>query len=554
MKIPWGRKITPAESRRRAKALAQASKDQVPLWQGDTPDAKRRRRERVKNDPDEWNRTYLAHYFEAPPAPAHREWLALIQEGERRHMPVAIAAPREHGKSVTISMGGVLRDMLEGHKKFQLIIADTEGQATRITSAIKAELEHNPRIRRDYGEQKTLGQWQDSYFAIRNGCAVMALGRGQAVRGLRHREHRPDKILLDDYDEEMLARNPTLAEEAFRRIKTTYLPALNSKTGVLINLGNLYSFNCVLNLCVEDPDQSFLIRVDKAIKDPVWDEQRRMFTRGTPLWAERYTLKDLSQNRRNVGERAWEAEYQNNPSAALMTFRPEWIVRYNPHEPPFQGAPLRYYCAIDPSIKHHNMADYKAQIVCAAYQSMILVRYAWIRRCSINEMLEATFALHQRFHCVQIGLEEEGQQLLFRKEYIDLGREKNVYLPLVPILHKGLSKDSPARISGLSVRMEAGGLLFAEGPDVGDMDLLIQQFKGFDSRVVAKDGPDATQMCVKLVEDLMGYDSGYESVEKGRYTAGADIPSTEERIRNAQAYDRDQDRPRGRFQSRGGIY
>ena len=544
MKVSWDHKITPAEARRRSKAIANQSKDLIPLWQGDTPEAKRRRRERVKDDIDEWNRTYLHHYFSdddgnpIQPAQAHQEWRDTITEGERRHMPVALAAPREHGKSVVISFAGVLRDMLEGKKKFQLIIADTEAQASRITFEIKAELEHNPRIKRDYGEQKSNAQWSTSYFAIRNGCAVKALGRGQAIRGLRHREHRPDKIILDDYDEEMLARNPTLAEEAFRRIKTAYLPALNSKTGVLVIVGNLYSYNAVLNLCVEDPDKSFLVKVYKALENAVWDADRRVFTSGTPLWIERFSLQELSQIRRNVGERAWEAEYQNNPSAALMTFRPEWFMRYLPDEHPSRGYPLQYYCAIDPSIRHHNMADYKAQVVCAAYQSMILCRYAWIRRCSINEMLEATFALHSRFNFVQVGLEEEGQQLLFRKEYVDLGMEKNVYLPLVPVLHKGLSKDSPARISGLSVRMEAGGLLFAEGPDVGDMDLLIQQFKGFDSKVVPDDGPDATQMCVGLIEPGLNGTGKIIPVGTYRHNEG----------------DRSE-RPRGRgFASRRGIY
>ena len=549
MNIPWGRKISAIESQRRAKALAAKSKALVPLWQGDTPEARERRRERVQDDADEWNRTYLAHYFEAPPAPVHKKWLALIEEGERKHQPVAIAAPREHGKSVVISLGSVLSDALEGRKKFQLIIADTEGQAIRITSSIKAELEHNPRIRRDYGIQKTAGQWQDSYFAIRNGCAIMALGRGQAVRGLRHRENRPDKILLDDYDEEMLARNPVLAEEAFKRIKTTYLPALNSKTGVLIALGNLYSMTCVLNLCMEDPDQSFLTRVDKAIAGAKWDAKQRAFIGGRQLWIDRYSLVELSQIRRNVGENAWEAEYQNDPSSALMTFRPEWIRRYTPE---LIDYPMRHFLAIDPSIKHHNTADYKAQIVCSAHRNIIYCRYAWIRRCSINQMLEATFELHERFDFAQVGLEEEGQQLLFRERYISVGRKKNVYLPLVPILHKGLSKDSPARISGLSVRMEDGGLLFAEGDDVGDMDLLIQQLKGFDSKAVKKDGPDALQMCVKLTETLTGYDAGYESVEKTRYAAGAKTAPV--RPEDRPSMDRDRDRDRGRFSSKGGIY
>ena len=551
MKVPWSRKITATESRRRAREIAQASHNLIPLWQGDTPEGQRRRRERVRNNPDEWNRTYLPHYFDEPSAAVHQEWLNLIDEGQRRHMPVALAGPREHGKSVVLSFARKIRNIVEQKKKFQIHVADTESQATRLTSSIKDELENNPRIIRDYGEQKSHGQWEDAFFATRNGCAVMARGRKQPVRGIRYREHRPDDITLDDYDEEGLARNPILADEAFRRIKTTYLPALDTESGVLVVIGNLYSYNAVLNLCIEDPDQSFLTRVDKALADPVWDEQRRVFIGGIPLWPEKFDLERLTTIRRNVGERAWESEYQNNPSAALMTFRPEWIKRYSPNQ---ITVPLRYFCAIDPSIKHHNTADYKAQLVCAPYMDKILCRYAWIRRCSINEMLEATFALHNRFGgFAQVGLEEEGQQLLFREQYIALGRTKNVYLPLVPILHHGLAKDSPARISGLSIRMEAGGLLFAEGDDVGDMDILIRQLLGFDSKAVEDDGPDALQMCVKLVEDLGGYARGYETVEPGRYSVQLQDQSEDERMRS-RSRDQDRDQRHGRFSSRGGIY
>ena len=546
----WSRTFSDAEIFRETRELAEALREAAPVWANDTPSKQKRRRERAEADPQTWNRTYLPHYFSEKPPKLHKVWYEKMAEAEQSRKMLLLCTPRGHAKTTVATFADPLRLAVTGERKFQIIISKTSTHATAVTASIKTELEHNPRILHDYGEQKSNGLWADDYFATQSGCAILARGYGQQVRGIKHREHRPDGINVDDIDDKRTAKNPSLTREIFETLKDTYFPALDPKRRRFIFVSNKFATDCVMARCLEDADGRYLKQVDKAIAKPRWDGQQHKFVGGKPLWPEYFSLDMLSEIRQTVGEKVFEAEYQNNPDDSAKLFPAQHIHRYDPN---LMTDPLFYFLAIDPSAK--DTGDFKAQVLVGTNGRKRYVRHARVRRESINQMIGATFSLFERFAPLKVGLEAEGLQELFwpiyhavsngQNEDIGFGRWSGVYLPLIPITQRGISKDSTARIGGLAPDAENGALLFAEGPDAGDMDLLIEQLKAFPERQVEDDGPDALEMAVRLSREVTGLVPEYRTVVRGRWpqdvSDGKDGPLS-------------RDLPPGRYAPRRGIY
>ena len=72
------------------------------------------------------------------------------------HPKVAIAAPRLHAKSTSITHTYTLMMLLSRVKRFCLIVSSTESLAIEFLGDIKAELEENEPLRQKFGIKKFL--------------------------------------------------------------------------------------------------------------------------------------------------------------------------------------------------------------------------------------------------------------------------------------------------------------------------------------------------------------------------------------------------------------
>ena len=170
---------------------------------------------RAATDLEYFGKYYLPHYFSLPAPPFHRAldalWCERVMDGadpvrdacrilSKTGTRTAIAAPRGHAKSTVMSLKNALHAALYGYKRYILLVSDTETQAVGFLDAIKSELEENPRILRDFGEQPGKKTWKTSSILLANGCRIDAVGSGQKLRGRRNHERRPDLILCDDIE------------------------------------------------------------------------------------------------------------------------------------------------------------------------------------------------------------------------------------------------------------------------------------------------------------------------------------------------------------------
>ncbi len=460
---------------------------------------KQRRRERAKADKFYFFKTYLPHYFNLAAAEFHHELVDLL---DKRDSPVAVAAPREHAKSTMVTLGYPLHQICYGLRRFVIIVSDTEYQATDFVRFIKLELEENERIKQDFGDLRgRFGQWTENSFITKNGVKVLARGRGQKVRGLRHRQHRPDLVVMDDIENDQSVRNPKQVGKTIKWILEAVYPSIDQQ-GSLFIVGTLLAKKSVLSQLLYGGDYTEWIR---KVYRALGDDNR-------PLWPQRHSLKSLLKKKAVMGSVSFNKEYQNDPKDDEGIFQEKWIRYY--HSSEVLSSRLSVFTFIDPSVGSGESADYKAVITIGQDTAgIIYVLDAYIKKASIDSLLRVTYNRAGEFQPQIIGIEDNVFQKLLIREFDALGRQRRQYLPIRGITHT-TAKES--RISRLSALVERGIIRFQKGHS--DQDLLIEQLIYFPNSTVNDDGPDALEGAVDLANAAPAVSVGME-VEMRIYRA-----------------------------------
>ena len=169
-----------------------------------------KRRARVAKNYGYFADIYFPHYNTHTKSATHA-WIHKnlpAQIDLKRGTATAFCAPRGEGKSTEVSLKFILWCVLTGRKTYPFLFSDTSEQAAMLLSAIKAELEVNPRLMMDFPDACGAGSiWRSNMIQTRNGAMIEARGSGQAVRGRRNVSQRPDLIVGDDLENDENVRS-----------------------------------------------------------------------------------------------------------------------------------------------------------------------------------------------------------------------------------------------------------------------------------------------------------------------------------------------------------
>ena len=110
-------------------------------------------------------------------------------------------------------------------------------------------------------------------------------------------------------------------------------------------------------------------------------------------WPEYWTPERIQEKREFMGYRAFEKEYMNNPIKEGSVFRKDWI-RWKKILPLDKYDEIVAYC--DPSFKGSTQNDYKAIKVWGKVGTELHHLYAFVRQCSVSEMVRWFYDLHER--------------------------------------------------------------------------------------------------------------------------------------------------------------
>lgn len=228
-------------------------------------------------------------------------------------------APRNHAKTAIKCFLIPLYQAIHEPTIFRhyLNVQATKEKALSINTAIKAELEQNEMLRELYGNLIS-DRWTDGQFVLTNGVIFTAISAGQSIRGINHKQIRPDYIIVDDlYDEEDI-NNPESTEKKNNWLLGSLYPArAKSKRNAFHVQGTAINHYDILTKL--EKDDTVKSRTFKAVTD--WEKK-------TVLWRELNTFEELQIDLKRMGSVIFYREMQNEPrDEASAIVKHAWLYK-----------------------------------------------------------------------------------------------------------------------------------------------------------------------------------------------------------------------------------
>lgn len=299
---------------------------------------------------------FFPHYLRYPLAEFHKDIFRITED--LTNNLACIVAFRGSGKSTLVTFSYSLWAILGAQqKKFVLIICQTQAQARQHMANLKHELENNKLLKSDMGpfqEESNTGEWAISSLVFRNtGARIMIASIDQSIRGIRHREYRPDLIILDDIEDGNSVRTFEGRNKIADWFSREVVPLGDFGTRIIL-VGNLLHEDSLMMRLKFKIDNKEIKGIYKWF--PLLDEQ------GNCLWPGKFDAPDkIEELRHKVGnETAWQQEYLLRiVSDASRVIAPEWIHTYENSLDLFTAKDDRdtIYAAVDLAISEKQRAD-----------------------------------------------------------------------------------------------------------------------------------------------------------------------------------------------------
>lgn len=303
---------------------------------------------------------YFADYVHYETAEFHKE---IFNMTEHDSVLDVIVAFRESGKSSIITTSYPLWAILgKQQKKFVTILSQTEAKARQHLRNIRAKLEGSDLLQDDLGPfREDESEWGAQAIEIPRFDARIVVGSVEkSFRGLRHKQHRPDCVILDDVEDTQSVQTQDGRDKTWKWFTNEIIPGAADDAHI-IAVGNLLHRD------------SLLKRMEEQIKEtdtqghykefPIIDEDDE------PLWPGKYPDKEAIEKKRQqvMDEVAWHREYllEIIPDDGQV-IEPDWICRYE--ELPNKRS-LETLVGIDPAISQEDTADYTAMIPARIYSN-----------------------------------------------------------------------------------------------------------------------------------------------------------------------------------------
>ena len=372
--------------------------------------------------------------------------------------------PRGHAKSTNLTFKGTMHSTLYGYKHYPIIISDSSEQAEGFLDNIRVEFEENTAILEDFGVLAG-SVWRSNVLLTKTNIKIEAIGSGKKIRGRKHRNWRPDLIILDDVENDENVRTP----EQRKKLKDWFDKAV-SKCGDdytdIIYIGTLLHYDSLLAKTLTNPayrsiKYKAVIQFSQA--DDLWQQWETIFTdlsnddresealaffqahkeamlEGTQvLWEEKLSYYDLMVMRVSEGEASFNSEEQNepiNPDDCL--FMEEWFDYYNEAEVNFGDPAFDFFGFIDPSLGKTKRSDFSAIVTLAKHKGsgyMYVVDADIERRhpdriiadvLAKERWLRASFGHGYR----KLGAETNQFQWFLKEELAKASAKAGLYLPI----------------------------------------------------------------------------------------------------------------------------
>jgi len=423
--------------------------------------------------------TYLPHHFPAELSDFFDEMAAALQDHDLKRLEMI--GFRGCAKSTMASLALVLWAALEHPERYPFIImlADTTAQAGINMAAVQHELRENDLILRDYGHLKyrkiddprpepTLESdedWQKTNCVLDNGVRILARSRGQKVRGLKHRQHRPSLVVADDVEDLDWVRTQENRDKSNNWFRGTVLGGVEEAEGRVVIIGNwLHTDGLMARLKTTG---IFKVLEFSLLREGDGTEIERC------TWKAKYPTQEAIDAKRNeLGDIGFRREMllQVVPEEGQDVL-PEDITYYD--DPPFDDGNYLAH-GVDLAISTKESADYTACVTGEVtwpngMLEIYIQPHPLNRRMAFHDTMNA---LDDVRHSTPMSSEFFVEAVAYQQAAIDeLERRAFAVTPMHPI------KDKRARLRVAARYIKNGTVKF---PRIGCEQLLTQLF-GFGS-------------------------------------------------------------------------
>lgn len=411
---------------------------------------------------------YFSHYINYELADFHEEIIDSIQN--KKNNLICVTAFRGSGKSTIITTASALWSVLGvQQKKFVLIICQTKAQAKMHMTNLKVELEENKVLRSDLGpfQEDSDQEWNASSITFSNTKARITIASlEQSIRGVRHRQTRPDLIILDDIEDSQSVKTLDSRDKTFNWFTSEIIPLGDLRTRIII----------VGNLIHED---SMIMRIKNKIQKEelcgAYHEYPLINELGECLWPGKFPTKEslVEFEKTIMNSITWQREYLLKVVPGEYQIITRDMIHYYDEIPTSMSYGSCVIMGVDPAVSTKDRADYSAIV------SGLLV----FNDSSDGTLYVLSNLVNKRFECPDLievikSVCKENRKL---HRIVKIIIESNAFQEaVVQSLHRDgytecegrkSSEDKRTRLSAVSYQIKSGSILF---PREGAEELLAQ--------------------------------------------------------------------------------
>lgn len=395
------------------------------------------------------------------PADFHEELSQLLQGGENKQ--IAITGFRGSAKS---TFGGVVLPSwaaLHGFSRFILLINETSDVADLTIANLKIELEENELLLKDFPNEiglvkKFRPKWDQHNLVLASGTRLMGIGRGQKVRGLRHRQWRPDLIVIDDPEAMKHIAQKKYRDDTERWLRGEVIPAAEETKARLLVMGNLLHTDSLMPRLKND-------------KSFIYVEYPLIALGGKTTWLGKYPNEAaLRRQEAKVGRTAWLREYLLKvvpPEGQEV--KEEWIQFYDGL--PSVESIYRSGVGEDLAISKKDTADFTSMVGGVLSRDEKGIPKIYILPNPVNERLSFHETIEQN-RALSLVMSGYGLPTFFVE---DVGYQKaaiqEMERALIPVEAIHVTTDKRARLRSIAMFIQNGTVVF---PRSGCEDLIDQ--------------------------------------------------------------------------------
>ena len=363
-----------------------------------------KRKEVCENSLEKFVDTYLGHLSYKKRPKFHTEIINTISDLDINRS--LFIAPRGFAKSTLCSRFFPLWLAVYGKKKDIFLISATVALAKENLRTIRNELEGNEKLVEDFGELHS-DKWTEEHLVLSNGVIIRGKGQGFQIRGFR-----PDMIICDDLEDDSVIYSKEQRDKLENWFFRTLLPTLKPDQNLIYIGTKLHQFALISKLQQKSEFKSNLYR---ALVD------------GKSIWEDMWPTLELQKRRKDFGEYAFQAEYQNNPlSLTEQPIKPHFLEGVKA-----EGEKVLRCMSLDPGISEKESADYRAiQIMDKTEDGRFKEVLTITGRWGIDEQIEKVLDYYERYKPDRVLLEEVAFQKVLRGLIIEKSRKRGIYIPI----------------------------------------------------------------------------------------------------------------------------